>query len=98
MFLYQIIKDGEGISKLIEINVVKAKSSIQAKNIAFSIVNSPLVKTAIAGEDPNWWRGVMEIGKSGENIQAGKIQIKFGKYLVAENGKIAIDYNEEEEY
>ena len=59
---YQVIKDGEGISKLIEINVVKAKSTNQAKNIAFSVVNSPLVKSAIAGEDANWGRVIMAIG------------------------------------
>ena len=65
-----------------------------AKNVGFAIANSPLVKTAIAGEDPNWGRIIMAIGKSGENIHTSKIQIKFGKYLVAELGKVAKDYNE----
>ena len=90
----QIVVDGEGAKKFITVNVTAARSSLMAKNIAFSIANSPLVKTAIAGEDPNWGRIVMAIGKSEENIQTSKIQIKFGKYLVAENGKIAKDYNE----
>ena len=67
-----------------------------AKNIGFSIANSPLVKTAIAGEDPNWGRIVMAIGKSGENIAPNKIQIKFGKYLVADQDKAAKDYQESE--
>ena len=67
-----------------------------AKNIAFSIANSPLVKTAIAGEDPNWGRIVMAIGKSGENIVANKIQIKIGNFLVAEQSRTAKDYKEDE--
>ena len=90
----QIVVDGEGAKKFITVNITGARSSSMAKNIAFSIANSPLVKTAIAGEDPNWGRIVMAIGKSEENIQTSKIQIKFGKYLVAENGKVAKDYNE----
>tara|TARA_B100000470_G_scaffold170111_1_gene134533 strand:+ start:295 stop:1599 length:1305 start_codon:yes stop_codon:yes gene_type:complete len=92
----QIVVDGEGAKKFITVNVTGARSSSMAKNIAFSIANSPLVKTAIAGEDPNWGRIVMAIGKSEENIQTSKIQIKFGKYLVAENGKVAKDYNEKD--
>ena len=67
-----------------------------AKNVAFSIANSPLVKTAIAGEDPNWGRIAMAIGKSGENVIANKIQIKIGDYLVAEQSKLAKDYNEQD--
>ena len=90
----QIVVDGEGAKKFITIDVIGARSSAMAKNIGFSIANSPLVKTAIAGEDPNWGRIVMAIGKSGENVHASKIQIKFGKYLVAELGKVAKDYNE----
>ena len=65
-----------------------------AKNVALSIANSPLFKTAIAGEDPNWGRIVMAIGKSGENVVANKIQIKFGDFIVAEQNKAAKDYNE----
>ena len=90
----QIVVDGEGAKKFITINVIGARSSSMAKNIGFSIANSPLFKTAMAGEDPNWGRIIMAIGKSGENIQIGKIQIKFGNYLVAEQGKVAKDYNE----
>ena len=66
-----------------------------AKKIAFSIANSPLVKTAVAGEDPNWGRIIMGIGKSGEEIDSKKLKIKFGDFIVAENGKISDSYNEE---
>jgi len=90
----QIVVDGEGAKKFITVNVVGARSQIMAKNIAFSIANSPLVKTAIAGEDANWGRVIMAIGKSGENIYPSKIKVKFGNYLVAEDGKVAKDYNE----
>ena len=75
---YQVIKDGEGLSKIIKINVKNAKTSIQAKKIAFSIVNSPLVKTAIAGEDANWGRIIMAIGKSYEKINHSTI-INFNR-------------------
>jgi len=92
----QIVVDGEGAKKFITINVVGARSSAMAKNISFSIANSPLVKTAIAGEDPNWGRIVMAIGKSGENVHPSKIQIKFGKYLVAEQGRVSKDYHEDD--
>tara|TARA_B100000029_G_scaffold189099_1_gene186861 strand:- start:64 stop:1368 length:1305 start_codon:yes stop_codon:yes gene_type:complete len=92
----QIVVDGEGAKKFITVNVIGARSSSMAKSIAFSIANSPLVKTAVAGEDPNWGRIIMAIGKSGENIQPSKIQIKFGNYLVAEQGKVAKDYNEKD--
>jgi len=92
----QIVVDGEGAKKFITINVIGARSQAMAKNISFSIANSPLFKTAIAGEDPNWGRIIMAIGKSGESIQPSKIQIKFGKYLVTEQGKVSKDYNEKE--
>ena len=92
----QIVVDGEGAKKFVTVNVVGARSVTMAKNIGFSIANSPLVKTAIAGEDPNWGRIVMAIGKSGENVQAGKIQIKFGNYLVTDQGRIAKDYKEKD--
>jgi glutamate N-acetyltransferase/amino-acid N-acetyltransferase len=90
----QIVVDGEGAKKFITVNVIGSRSSAKEKTISFSIANSPLVKTAIAGEDPNWGRIIMAIGKSGENVIPTKIQIKFGDYLVAENGKISKDYNE----
>ncbi len=92
----QIVVDGEGAKKFVTVNVIGARSSLMAKNISFSIANSPLFKTAIAGEDPNWGRVVMAIGKSEENVQSSKIQIKFGKYLVAEQGKISKNYNEDD--
>ena len=92
----QIVVDGEGAKKFVTVQVIGARSLVMAKNIGFSIANSPLVKTAIAGQDPNWGRIVMAIGKSGENVHVSKIQIKFGNYLVAEQGKIAKDYNEDD--
>ena len=82
----QIVKDGEGLSKLIKVNILKSKSINQAKNIAFAIVNSPLVKTAISGEDANWGRIIAAIGKSQEKINQKKIKIYFGKNLVCQQG------------
>ena len=90
---HQIVMDGEGISKFITINILKARSNQQAKNIAFSIASSPLVKTAIAGEDPNWGRIIMAIGKSKEKIIPEKIKLKFGNYLVCNKGSIVKNYN-----
>ena len=92
----QIVVDGEGAKKFITVNVIGARSMIMAKNIGFSIANSPLVKTAIAGEDPNWGRIIMAVGKSGENVLPNKIEIKFGNYLVTEEGRVAKDYNEKD--
>ena len=92
----QIIVDGEGAKKFITINTIGARSTSMAKNVGFAIANSPLVKTAIAGEDPNWGRIIMAIGKSGENIVANKIQLKIGNYLVAEQGKVEKNYVESE--
>ena len=92
----RVVSDGEGSSKFVAVNVKKCKSEIEAKNIAFSIANSPLVKTAVAGEDPNWGRIVMAIGKSGENIVVNKIQVKIGDHLVAEQGKVSKNYNEKD--
>ncbi len=88
----QIVVDGEGAKKFVTIKVTGAKSISMAKNIGFSIANSPLFKTAIAGEDPNWGRIVMAIGKSGENIVPNKVQIKIGDYLVAEQNMVVIYY------
>jgi len=90
----QIVVDGEGAKKFITVNIIGARSIAMAKNIGFSIANSPLVKTAVAGEDPNWGRIIMAIGKSGENVFPSKIQIKFGNYLVTDQGKVAKDYDE----
>ena len=91
----EIVRDGEGASKLVEYEVIGAVSNKSAKTVAFSIANSPLVKTAIAGEDPNWGRIIMAIGKSGEKIQQETIVIYIGENLIVENGKVANDYNEE---
>ena len=91
----QVVVDGEGAKKFLTVKVINAKSLGSAKKIAFSIANSPLVKTAVAGEDPNWGRVVMGIGKSGEAIDLKKLKIKFGDFVVAENGKISDSYNEE---
>lgn len=92
---HQIIRDGEGASKFIKILVTGAANSADAKIIAMSIANSPLVKTAIAGEDANWGRIVMAVGKSGAGISRDDLRIHFGPHLVAENGCRAADYNEE---
>ena len=91
----QIVVDGEGAKKFITIKITNAETQLSAKKIAFSIANSPLVKTAVAGEDPNWGRILMGIGKSGEKIDSKKIIIKLGEFVVAENGKISNNYNEE---
>ena len=85
----QVVVDGEGAKKFLTVSVINAKSLGSAKNIAFSIANSPLVKTAVAGEDPNWGRIVMGIGKSGEIVDQKKLRVKIGGFVVAENGKIA---------
>ena len=91
----QIVVDGEGAKKFLTISVINAKSLGSAKKIAFSIGNSPLVKTAVAGEDPNWGRIIMGIGKSGETVDPKKLKIKIGNMIVAENGKISDSYDEE---
>ncbi|MDC3024179.1 bifunctional glutamate N-acetyltransferase/amino-acid acetyltransferase ArgJ [Alphaproteobacteria bacterium] len=90
----KIVLDGEGAKKLIEIQVSGAKSNKQAKNVAFSIANSLLVKTAIAGEDANWGRIIMAIGKSSATIIQDKVSIKIGKYFVIKRGEISKSYNE----
>jgi len=92
---HQVVKDGEGASKFVEINILNARNSTDAKAHAKSIANSPLVKTAIAGEDPNWGRIVMAIGKSGAQAERDKLKIFFGDILVAENGWVAPSYSEE---
>ena len=92
---HQIVVDGEGAKKFLKVKIINAKSIGSAKKIAFSIANSPLIKTAVAGEDPNWGRIIMGIGKSGEIIDTKKLKIKLGDFTVAENGKISESYNEE---
>jgi glutamate N-acetyltransferase/amino-acid N-acetyltransferase len=91
----QIVVDGEGAKKFITVKITNSETVERAKKIAFSIANSPLVKTAIAGEDPNWGRILMGIGKSGEEVDRKKITIKLGDFVVAEKGKISENYDEE---
>jgi len=90
----QIVVDGEGAKKFVTIDVIGARSTSMAKNIAFSIANSPLVKTAIAGEDPNWGRIIMACGKAKENIIPNKIQLKMGDHLIVDQGKATKEYDE----
>jgi len=90
----RVVSDGEGASKFITINVENCKSEDDAKKIGFSVANSPLVKTAIAGEDPNWGRIVMAIGKSNVLIDLEKLSIKFGEFSIISNGKLNLNYNE----
>lgn len=91
---HQIVKDGEGASKFVEVLVKGAATSDSAKAVAMSIANSPLVKTAIAGEDANWGRIVMAVGKSGEPVDRDKLSIWIGAHLLAERGTLAADYQE----
>ena len=90
----RIVADGEGASKFITINVRNCKTEKDAKKISFSVANSPLVKTAIAGEDPNWGRIIMAIGKSGIAINLNKLCIKLGNILIVQNGKLSSIYKE----
>ena len=90
----RVVADGEGASKFVTINVLNSKTEQDAKKIGFSIANSPLVKTAIAGEDLNWGRIVMAIGKSDVEINLNKLSIKFGDLNIVNKGKINNQYNE----
>ena len=92
----RIVKDGEGATKFITINIAKSKSEKEARAIAFSIANSNLVKTAIAGEDPNWGRIIMAIGKSGVKIDLKRLSISFGDIKIIEKGQIFKNYKENE--
>ena len=90
----RIVADGEGASKFITINVTKSKTEDEAKKIAFSIANSPLVKTAIAGNDPNWGRIIMAIGKADVDIEINKLSIKLGTIKIIEKGQLSKTYIE----
>ena len=92
----QVVRDGEGATKLVEVVVTGAQTAGDARTHALSIANSPLVKTAIAGEDPNWGRVVMAIGKSGAPADRDRLQIWFGDILVATEGWVAPTYQEAE--
>ena len=92
----RVVSDGEGASKFITIDIQNSKNEDDAKKIGFSIANSPLVKTALAGEDPNWGRIVMAIGKAGIPINHEKLSVKFGDISVVHNGKLNSNYHEDE--
>ena len=92
----RVVMDGEGASKFISIEVLNAAKETDAKKIAFSIANSPLVKTAVSGEDPNWGRIIMAIGKSNVKLNLNKISIFLGDINSIENGEVNIKYNENE--
>ena len=91
---HQVVKDGEGATKFVAVEVTGAASDSDARKVAMSIANSPLVKTAIAGEDPNWGRIVMAIGKSGAQADRDRLSIWFGPHLVAEKGWVSKSYTE----
>jgi glutamate N-acetyltransferase/amino-acid N-acetyltransferase len=93
---HQVVRDGEGCRKFVEINVTGADNDNAAKRIAMSIANSPLVKTAIAGDDANWGRVVMAVGKAGERADRDKLAIWFGTIQVAEAGLRDTSYDEAE--
>ena len=89
-----VVRDGEGARKLIEIQVTGAESDRSAQRIAMSIANSPLVKTAVAGEDANWGRVVMAVGKAGEPAERDRLSIRFGDTLVSRDGLAVEGYDE----
>ncbi len=92
----QVVRDGEGATKFVEIRVTGAATDADAKVHGMAIANSPLIKTAIAGEDPNWGRVVMAIGKSGAAADRDLLSISFGDILVAEKGWVSPNYREED--
>jgi glutamate N-acetyltransferase/amino-acid N-acetyltransferase len=92
---HQVVRDGEGATKFVTVTVEGAKDDADAHKVALSIANSPLVKTAIAGEDANWGRVVMAVGKSGAAADRDKLSIRFGNITVAENGWRAPNYSED---
>ena len=93
---HQVIRDGEGATKFVEIRVTGAADAADAHRVAMSIANSPLVKTAIAGQDPNWGRIVAAVGKSGAKADRDRLTIRFGDIVVAEKGWRSPDYREED--
>jgi glutamate N-acetyltransferase / amino-acid N-acetyltransferase len=93
---HQVVRDGEGATKFVEVRVTGADSLTDARSVAMAIANSPLVKTAIAGQDPNWGRIVMAVGKSGAKADRDRLSIRFGDVVVAENGQRAASYSEAE--
>ncbi|MGZ9808985.1 bifunctional glutamate N-acetyltransferase/amino-acid acetyltransferase ArgJ [Pseudoroseicyclus sp. H15] len=92
---HQVVKDGEGATKFVEVRVTGAENDDDARKVALAIANSPLVKTAVAGEDPNWGRIVMAVGKSGAAADRDKLSVSFGDIMVAEKGWVSPEYREE---
>ncbi len=92
---HQVVKDGEGATKFVEVRITGAETDADAHKIGMSIANSPLVKTAVAGEDPNWGRVVMAVGKSGAKADRDLLSIRFGDVVVAEKGWVSPDYSED---
>src|SRR5690606_11174275 len=90
----QIAKDGEGLSKFVTFIVEGAETATAAKRSALACANSPILKTAIAGEDPNWGRVVMAVGKAGEAADRDRMAIWFGPHCVARDGERAPEYDE----
>ncbi|KAA9006916.1 bifunctional glutamate N-acetyltransferase/amino-acid acetyltransferase ArgJ [Histidinibacterium aquaticum] len=93
---HQVVRDGEGATKFVTVRVTGARTNADARRVASAIANSPLVKTAIAGEDPNWGRIVMAVGKSGAEADRDRLSIRFGDILVAEQGWVSPGYSEEQ--
>lgn len=93
---HQVVRDGEGATKFVTVAVTGAANDTDARKVAMATANSPLVKTAVAGEDPNWGRVVMAVGKSGAKADRDRLTIRFGDILVAENGWVAETYREED--
>jgi glutamate N-acetyltransferase/amino-acid N-acetyltransferase len=91
---HQVVRDGEGATKFVEVQVSGAADNGDARRVAMAIANSPLVKTAIAGEDPNWGRIVMAVGKSGAHADRDRLTIRLGPHLLAEAGQLAPGYRE----
>jgi glutamate N-acetyltransferase/amino-acid N-acetyltransferase len=89
-----VAKDGEGVSKFVTLHIQGAESDKAARTIGLAVANSPLVKTAIAGEDPNWGRIVMAVGKAGEAADRDRLSIWFGDTIVARDGERAAEYHE----
>ena len=90
----QVVKDGEGASKFISVTISGADDDGAARRIGLAIANSPLVKTAVAGEDPNWGRIVMAVGKAGEKANRDKLAIHIGGIAIAEGGQVISNYDE----
>ena len=89
-----LVTDGEGVNKIFKVHITGAESKLAAKNVAMSIANSPLVKTAIHGADPNWGRIVMAVGKAKEKLDINKFSLSIGNYNIVTNGELNENYDE----